>query len=50
MLYALTHRLPRTLRNEIACTIEQAVRDNHKDALRHCPGIVYVCDAEPGQE
>lgn len=48
MMYALTHRLPRDLRNEIQLAIREAVQNNQNDALRHCPGIIYACDATRG--
>ena len=47
MLYALTRPLPQPQRNEIANRIEQAYQQVHPDTLRHDPGLVYACDAEP---
>lgn len=50
MIYALSYRLPQGLRNEISDAIAQAVQDDDEAALRHCPGIIYVCDAQPSRE
>lgn len=50
MIYALTYRLPQQLRNEISLAIKQAEQSNNLSALRHCPGIVYACDAQQSHE
>ena len=49
MNYALTTRLPRDQRNDIAEAIRLAIQDNRPDSLRNRPGIVFACDAERSQ-